>query len=256
MPMSSLPVTWEIAKRSLTLIARLPSTIVPSLVMPVILTVAFTGAFSGLVLLKGHPADKAIDWFLPLYTMQGAAFAGVRIGMGVARDLSTGFYDRLLLSPSSRVSLLCGPGLAALMLGWVPLTLLVGVALAGGASFKGGLVGVATLAVAGLGTALIASAWSVGLALRFKTQQITPVMQTGAFLALFLSTAQMPLSLLTGWLHLVATLNPMTRVLALARQGFLGDVTWSVTWPGLAALAGLVAALGLFAYRGMQKVIP
>ncbi len=254
--MSPLRITWGLAGRSLSLIARLPSTFVPSLVMPVVLTISFAGAFSGLVLLGGHPADKAIDWFLPLYTMQGAAFAGVRIGMGVARDLATGFYDRLLLSPASRVSLLCGPGLAALVLALLPLTLLLGVAVVGGASFKGGVEGVVTLGIAGMGTALAASAWSVGLALRFKTQQITPVMQTGAFLALFLSTAQMPINLLTGWLRTVALLNPMTYVLALARQGFLGDVTWTSTWPGLASLAGLIGVVGLFAYTAMRKVTP
>ncbi len=37
-------------------------------------------------------------------------------------------------------------------------------------------------------------------------------MQTGVFLLLFLSTAQMPLHLLTGWLHSVARVNPMSNI--------------------------------------------
>ena len=254
--MSSAAVVWGIAARTLMLIGRLPSTIIPSLVMPVLLTVAFAGAFSGLVLLEGHPADKAIDWFLPLYTIQGAAFSGVRVGMSVARDLSTGFYDRILLSPVSRVVILAGSLLAAALLGVVPLLFLTVVAVAGGASWHGGVAGYGTLMVSGVGMAVVASAWSVGLAVRFKTQQITPLMQTGVFLGTFVSTAQMPLSLLTGWLHTAAAVNPMSDVLALARQGFLGDVTWDVTGSGLLALAGLVGAFGLFAFRGMQKVVP
>ncbi|CAN5708957.1 N/A [soil metagenome] len=253
--MSAARVAWGIAERSLKLIPRLPSTFVPSLVMPLFLTISFAGAFSGLVLLPGFPADKAIDWFVPMTTLQGGAFAGITTGMGVARDLENGFYDRLLASPASRTALVAGPLLASLLRGLIPLTLLLVVALLGGAHFYGGLAGVGTLAIATLGIALVAGAWALGLALRFKTQQVAPLMQTGVFLTVFLSTAQMPINLLTGWLHEVARFNPMTNVLALAREGFLGDVTWAGTRPGLVALAGMLAVVLAFAARSMQRVV-
>ena len=254
--MSTRQVALGIAGRSLRLIPRLPSTFIPSLVMPIFLTISFAGAFSGLVLIPGFPADKIIDWFIPMTTVQGAAFAGITTGMGVARDLESGFYDRLLASPASRGALLAGPLVASVMRAFIPLTILLVVGLIGGADFQAGLLGVATLAVAALGMALAAGAWSVGLALRFKTMQVAPLMQTGLFIIVFLSTAQMPLDLLTGWLHDVARFNPMTNVLALAREGFLGDVTWDGTWPGLLSLGGLIAVSLVFAARGMQKVIP
>jgi ABC transporter DrrB family efflux protein len=254
--MSSSQVAWGVAKRSLILIPRLPSTFIPSLVMPVFLIVAFTGAFSGLVDLPGFPAVKIIDWFVPMTTLQGAAFAGITTGMGVARDLENGFYDRMLASPASRSSLLAGPLLASVLRGLIPLTLLLGVAVVGGAHFYGGAVGVLALVVASLGIALAAGAWALALALKFKTQQAAPLMQTGIFVTIFLSTAQMPLDLLTGWLHDVARFNPMTNVLAMARQGFLGEVSWDATWPGLVSLAGMTGVLLLFAARSMRKVIP
>ena len=254
--MSTLQVTWGIALRSLRLIPRLPSTFIPSLVMPVFLTVAFAGAFSGLVLLPGFPADKSIDWFIPMTTVQGAAFAGITTGMGAARDLENGFFDRFLVSPASRVSLLLGPLVASVFRAFIPITLLLTVALIGGAHFYGGIAGVGSLVIACLGIALVAGAWAMGLALRFKTQQAAPLMQTGVFFVVFLSTAQMPINLLTGWLHAMARVNPMTNVLALARQGFLGEVTWAQTWPGLLSLAGMIAVTLLFASRGMHKVTP
>ena len=254
--MSSHRIALGIAGRSLRLIPRLPSTFIPSLVMPIFLTVSFAGAFSGLVLLPGFPAEKIIDWFIPMTTVQGAAFAGVTTGMGVARDLENGFYDRLLSSRAPRGALLAGPLVASVLRAFIPLTILIVVGLIGGADFQGGVLGVGTLAVAALGMALAAGGWSVGLALRFKTMQIAPLMHGGLFLVVFLSTAQMPLELLTGWLHEVARFNPMTNVLALAREGFLGEVTWSQTWPGLVALAGLIVAALVFAARGMKRVIP
>lgn len=254
--MSTVQIAWGIALRSLRLIPRIPSTFVPSLVMPVFLTISFAGAFSGLVLLPGFPADKIIDWFVPMTIVQGAAFAGITTGMGAARDLQNGFFDRLLASPAPRRALVAGPLLASVLRGFIPIVLLLVVAVIGGASFEGGLLGIATLVIAALGVALFAGGWAVGLALRFKSQQAAPLMQTGVFIVIFLSTAQMPMNLLTGWLHSVARVNPMTNVLALAREGFLGEVTWAGTWPGLVALAGLIAAALLFAARAMQKVTP
>jgi ABC-2 type transport system permease protein len=254
--MSSGQVSWAVAKRSLMLIPRLPSTFIPSLVMPVFLIIAFTGAFSGLVALPGFPADKIIDWFVPMTTLQGAAFAGITTGMGVARDLENGFYDRMLVSPASRSSLLAGPLLASMLRALIPIAFLLTIAVLGRAHFYGGAPGIAVLIVAGVGISLAAGAWGVALALKFKTQQAAPLMQSGVFLTIFLSTAQMPLDLLTGWLHDVARFNPMTNVLELARQGFLGEVTWGTTWPGLVSLAGMVGVLLLFAARSMRRVIP
>jgi ABC-2 type transport system permease protein len=249
-------VVWAIVGRSLKLIPRVPSTFFPSLIMPVFLMTAFAGAFSGLVLLPGFPAEKSIDWFLPMATLQGAAFAGVTTGMGVARDLENGFYDRLLSSPASRGSLLAGPIVAAALRALIPIALLLTIGLVARANFHGGLVGVATLVVAAEGIAVAAGSWAVGLALRFKTQQVAPLMQSGVFLSIFLSTAQMPIELLTGWLHDVARFNPMTNVLSLAREGFLGEVTWSGTWPGLVSLCGILLVLLTFAARAMHRVVP
>lgn len=253
---STPAVSWSLAVRSILLIPRVPSTFIPSLVMPLFLTIAFAGAFSGLVLLPGFPADKAVDWFIPMTMIQGSAFAGVTTGMGVARDIESGFYDRLLASPAPRVSLMMGPLIASVLRALVPFTMLTVVAILAGANFKAGIVGVLMLAVAGMGIALVAGAWSLVLAFKFKTQQVAPLMQVGIFLTVFLSTAQMPLELLSGWLHTVARFNPMTRILALARQGFLGEVTWATTWPGLVAIAGLSLFLMALAYRALMRMTP
>lgn len=252
----SLAVARGIAGRSLMLIPRVPSTFFPSLIMPVFLLVTFTGQFSGLTLIPGFPTDKIINWFVPMTMLQGAAFAGITTGMGVARDLENGFFDRLLLSPVSRSGLLAGPLLASVARAGIPITLLLTIAVIGGASFLGGIVGVLMLVIACLGFSLAAGAWALGLALRFKTMQVAPLMQVGIFLTVFLSTAQMPLHLIDGWLHDVARFNPMTNVLMMARQGFLGDVTWAATWPGLLSLLGLCIFLITFAARALHKVTP
>lgn len=254
--MSSLDVTWGITERSLKLIPRFPSTFIPSLIMPVFFVVAFAGAFSGLVNLPGFPVPKMIDWILPMTTLQGCAFAGITTGMAVARDLENGFFDRFVMSPAPRTALLAGPLLASVLRAFFPLVLLPIIGLLGGANFQEGVYTLWPLAVGGLGTALIAGMWAVGLALRARSSQAAPMMQMPMFLAFFVSTAQMPIELLSGWVKVVARFNPMTNVLELARQGFLGDIAWTTTWPGLVSLLGMALLLGLYAYRGIQKVVP
>ncbi len=74
-------------------------------------------------------------------------------------------------------------------------------------------------------------------------------MQQGVFLAVFLSTAYTPEVLLRGWLASVAEYNPVTYVLELARQATVSGIepSFAHTWPGLLALAGMIAVLGALA---------
>jgi ABC-2 type transport system permease protein len=256
MAMSSARITWGITERSLKLIPRYPSTFIPSLVMPLFFLIAFAGAFSAFVDLPGFPAEQMLDWVLPMSTLQGCAFAGITTGIAVARDLENGFFDRFIMSPAPRRALVAGPLLASVLRASFPLTLLPLVGLVAGVNFHEGLFTIVPLAIAGFGIALVAGMWSVGLALRARSQQAAPLMQMAIFLGFFLSTAQMPMDLLTGWVHAVARFNPITNVLEMARQGFLGEIYWDTTWPGLVSLAGMILVLGIFAARGLRKIVP
>jgi ABC-2 type transport system permease protein len=253
---TSRKVALSLARRSLILIPRVPSTFVPSIIFPIFSVIAFSGAFSAVARLPGFPVSNIIDWMLPMSIVQGAAFAGMTVGLGVARDLEAGFFDRLLLAPVRPIALIVGPMVAALVRSMIPFVLVLVAGVLAGARLPGGLPGALTLLLAAEGIALIGAAWSIGLALRAKSMQVAPLIQMGIFLSVFLSTAQVPLSVMTGWLHAVARLNPMTNILALARQGFIADVSWAQTWPGLVALFGAFAVLGPFAVRGLKSVVP
>ena len=85
------------------------------------------------------------------------------------------------------------------------------------------------------------------------------VMQLTMFVVLYLSTAQMPLPLMSGWLHDVARMNPATNILRLAREGLVRPdspdyMSWSNTWGGLLAIAGMATLTLVFARRGLDKL--
>ena len=87
--------------------------------------------------------------------------------------------------------------------------------------------------------------------MRFRTMQAGPVMQMPVFLVLFFAPVYVPLALLTGWIHAVATVNPVTRVLE-AGRGFLAGTPTEVGLAFGAALA-LVLLFGIWAFRGLRK---
>ena len=158
----------------------------------------------------------------------------------------------LIVSPAPRWVLLAGTVFAAGARALIPATFVLVIALAIGAGFPGidGLLIAYTMVVL---MAAFAACWGAMLALHFKSQSAAPLMQAGMLALVFLTPAYAPMALLQGWLHSAAQINPVTRVIEAARQGFLGGVSWAETWPGLLAASALVTVVGALALREMRR---
>ena len=250
---SWLPVAVALAQRSLVGILRIPAAVVPLIVMPMFFVIAFSGSFNRLSDLPSFPTDNVLDWFVPFAILQGSAFAGFGTGFSTVRDIETGFYDRLLLAPGSRVGLFVGPVLASFARSTFTVAVVLVLGLGLGADFHDPVLGILVLWVASLGMAAIATAWALGLVFRVPDQRAGPILQIGIFFTTFLSTGNVPLADQIGWTRHIARFNPLTNMLELSRQGFLGDVTWRTTWPGLLAIAGSSAVLWTFAVTGIKR---
>ena len=76
-------------------------------------------------------------------------------------------------------------------------------------------------------------------------------MQIPIFVGLFLAPVYVPLSLLTGWIHSVASYNPVTALLTAGRGFISGE-------PAKSALAfacglALAALMAVYALRGLRR---
>ena len=88
--------------------------------------------------------------------------------------------------------------------------------------------------------------WSAGIAMRFRSIQAGPLMQMPVFLLLFFAPVYVPLDLLSGAMHAVAVLNPITYVLEAGRSLISGQPEEvALAFALAAALAGALVALGL-----------
>ena len=247
-----LRMTWALMRRAINEIARVPGAVIPAVLAPTIFMLGLTAVFGNLTLLPGFTTDDYINFILPVGFLQGAGFTGAATGVNLARDIEQGWFDRLLASPAPRGVLLAGTVLSASLRVLMPITLLMIVGLAIGLSWPG-LGGLAIAVFMASTFAAAAACYGVIVALRFKTQAAAPLMQAGMFMAVLFTTAYAPQALLTGWLAEVAKLNTVTQILEAIRQGFVGEVTWADTWPGLLALAGILAVMVTYAMRGLRR---
>lgn len=239
-------------RRALNEILRVPGAAIPGVLAPTIFFLGLTAVFGNLTLLPGFTSDSYQSFLIPVSLMQGAGFTGAATGVNLARDIEQGWFDRLLASPSPRPVLLAGLVASASLRSLIPAAVLLVVGFSLGVHWPGpGGLAIALLIT--MGMAIVAAGWGTTIALKFKTQSASPLMQAGMLLVILTTTAYAPLELLTGWLQEVARYNPVTQIVDAARQGFVGSVTWSETWPGLLALAGLAALLLALALRGMRR---
>ncbi len=240
------PVVW-MCHRNLTRFVRLPAILVPMIVMPVFFLVVFTSSFDGISRVDGYPTENLINWVVAFALLQGAMFSGVGTAGSVANDIETGFIDRLLVSPVRRGIIIAAPLTYIAIRALIPITLVSILAFAMNADLPGGLLGIVVAFAGGIGGALVIGCFGLGVVLRMGDVRAMTIVQMTGFLVIFPSIGQVPIALLDGWMEQVARVNPTTNLLRMIRQGYLGDVTWADTWPGLLVIACGIAIFGTWA---------
>jgi ABC-2 type transport system permease protein len=245
-------VTRAVAWRSIHNTVVNPAILVPSIVFPLFFLIAFAGGLSRI-------SDVPNFHYKPGYTafqfvfvfLQSAAFGGVFTGFGIARDFDSGFARRLLLSAPRRSGIIAGYAVGALLRWAITGTVVTIAALIAGMNVEGN--GVQLIGLLGLGVAmnLTAALWACGVAMFLRTEQAGALIQMPVFVLLFLAPVYVPLSLLSGWIHDVANLNPVTAVLEAGRGLLAGTpVRVAAAFLGLAIIAAL---LTVFSRRGLAS---
>ena len=110
-----ISVAFALAYRQVTILVKNPSLFLPPMLFPLLNFTAFAGGLSRLRHVPGfdfHGGYTAFQFVFVL--LQSAAFAGVFMGFGIARDFERGFARRLLVSAPARTGIVLGYGLAAL----------------------------------------------------------------------------------------------------------------------------------------------
>ncbi|MGH9025120.1 MAG: ABC transporter permease [Acidimicrobiia bacterium] len=240
--------TLSIAGRAVRAIPREPEAIIPALVIPIFFYVVNLGALSDVT--ESIPGFDFKAFYLPV----GLVFAvtGVSRASALVTDIQSGYFDRLLLTPISRLALLLGLMVAdvLLMMALTIPVLIIGFAV--GVSYETGPAGVVALIV-------MTGAWGLAFtgfpyAIALKTGN--PAAVNTSFLLFFpfafLTTAFTPRDLLSGWLETLASVNPVTYLLDGMRALILDGWAARDIGIGLLAIIGVGVVSQVLAFAALR----
>jgi ABC-type multidrug transport system permease subunit len=241
-------VAWRTLKNALTN----PQIALPTIAFPLFFFTAFAGGLSQVAKVPGFDFPPGYTAFQFVFVLlQSAAFGGVFTGFGLARDFEGGFAKRLLIAAPRRLGIVLGYSLAALLRWGVVATLLTVIALAVGMDVRGSAVDLVGLYVLAALVNFCGFFWAGGIAMRLRTIQAAPLMQMPVFLILFFAPVYVPLDLLQGWIHGVASVNPVTYVLETGRGFVAGDAPHVLF--AFALAIGLGVVFWTWAFTGLRK---
>jgi len=228
------------------------SFLLPSVLFPLFFFTAFVGALSRISQVPGFDFPTGYTAFQFVFVLlQSAAFSGVFTGFGIARDFESGFMRRLMLAAPNRSGILLGYAVSSLARWLTVAAIVTVVALIARMNIDGNGVDLVGLYVLALLLNLAGTLWATGVAMRLRTQQAAPVMQMPVFLILFFAPVYVPLDLLKGWIHGVASVNPLTALLE-AGRGFISGRP-DLTLAAFAIAVGLILGFTLWAIRGLRR---
>jgi ABC-2 type transport system permease protein len=244
----------SVSLRAIRLTWRDPEAFLPALVIPVFFFVVNVGALQKFV--EGSfPANFDYKAFqLPVAVV--FAVTGVSRANSLVLDIQNGYFDRLLLTPVSRGTLLLGLMSADVVLIIALATPVALLGLAVGIHSATGLLGVVVFVLmAGLwGLAFTGFPYSIAL----RTGNPTAV--NNAFLLFFpfafLTTAYLPRESMTGWLATATRFNPTTYLLEGMRTLLQDGWHWAPIGGALLSIAGVGIvsfSLAFVALRGRVK---
>jgi ABC-2 type transport system permease protein len=237
-------VFWKqvgnLAQRSVVRQVRQPAHVFPPLLFPLALLAVNSGGLDAATNLPDFPADTFLAFALAVPFIQGALFATLNGGADLARDIQTGFLNRLSLTPLRGSALITGHLSGVVAQGAFQAAVYLAVGLIVGVRLESGVLGgIVLLALSAL-IALAFGAVGTLVALRTGSAEATQSFFPVFFVFLFISSMNMPRDLIEiDWFRWAATLNPVSYLIEGVRSLIIEGWNFEAL-----ALAFGVAAVG------------
>ena len=242
-----------LARRSVLRTVRQPASVFFPLVFPVLLLAVNSGGLQAETELPGFPTESFLAFALAVPFIQGGLFATGNAGIDVAKDIQTGFLNRLALTPMRGVALLLGQlggvmGLALIQaVFFLAIGLIFGVRLESGVA--GGFVMIALAALIALGFA----AFGAFAALRTGSTEAVNGIFPVFFVFLFISSINIPRDLMaTDWFRWLATANPVSYLI----EGMRSLIITGWDWEALGLAFGIGIAIVLVGFGLAVRALP
>jgi ABC-2 type transport system permease protein len=239
---SLLVQVGSLARRSTLRTLRQPAVVVSAILFPMMFFAINAYGLDAATSIPGFPADSYLDFAFAFPLVQAALFGAITAGADLARDIESGFFDRLSLTPMRPAALLLGmlAGVVALGLMQGVIVLIVGVLF--GVDVKSGFPGMIVLVLL---TVLVALGFGgIGAMLALRTGSVEAVESAFPlfFVSIFMSSINLPRDLIEqDWFRYIATANPISYLV----EGIRSLVIFG--WDAQALLLGFGCAFAIIA---------
>ena len=252
-----MSATWAqiywLAHRSVVRQARQPANVVAPAIFPLGLLAVNAGGLQPATMIPGFPTDRFVAFALAVPFMQGALFATMNAGTDLARDIQTGFLNRLSLTPVRGVALVTGQlaGVAVVALVQAVLYIVVGYIV--GVHLASGAAGIVMLLLLAVAIAIAFGGAGLFMALRTGSGEAVQGLFPVLFVFLLISSMNFPRNLIEAdWFRWAATVNPVSYLIEGIRSLIIEGWNGEALVLAFAITAGLLAAalvLSSFALR-------
>jgi ABC-2 type transport system permease protein len=230
---------------------RTPTWLVMGFTTPLLYLALFAPLLHQFVGGPGFRQGSILDTFLPGILTLLAFTAGTGAGWLVIAEQQTGVLDRLLVTPTHRLTLLAGQVLRDVVTFVVPAAIVILIAQPLG--YHPDAAGIVLELVLLSIVAAATSAWSTALGLTLRDIGALAAVVTGLQLPiLLLSGILLPLSLAPDWLWTLAHVDPLYYVVQAARDLSRGDITTPTAALGFLVAITLAALITTWATRSYR----
>ena len=213
------PQVGALAWRSVVRTSRQPAAVVFPLIFPMLLLLVNSGGLKASTELPGFPTDSFLAFALAVPFIQGALFSTMNAGTDLARDIQTGFLNRLSLTSMRGSALIAGQLAGVVILGLIQAAFYIAVGLIVGVDFAAGPLGILTLFAFAAVISISFGALGIFLALRTGSGEAIQGLFPLLFVFLFLSSMNTPRNLIgVDWFRFVATVNPVSYLIECVRS--------------------------------------
>jgi ABC-2 type transport system permease protein len=229
-----------IALRSILRTTRQPAVLVSAILFPMMFFAVNAYGLDAATSIPGFPADSYLDFAFAFPLVQASLFGSITAGSDLARDIESGFFDRLALTPMRPVALLAGMLAGVVALGLLQGVVFLTVGLLMGVEVSSGFLGMVVLVLL---TVLVALGFGgVGAILALRTGSVEAVESAFPlfFVVIFMSSINLPRNLIEAdWFRFIATINPISYLV----EGLRSLVITG--WDPQALLLGFGCAAGI-----------
>jgi ABC-2 type transport system permease protein len=195
-------------------------------------------------------------YIAPGVMAQAALFIAIFFGLAVIWERDVGQLQRMLATPLPRAAIVLGKASGAGVRAFVQASLLLLILAIVGISLRWTVLGVAgALVLLVLGTGSFACMSMLIAAMVRTRERFMGIGQLVIMPLFFASSALYPLSVMPGWLHVVARVNPLTYEVQGLRQMLLGVGARGELWLDFLVVIGFLAAMVAAATRAYPKAI-